>query len=107
MLPSNHNVFCIFLEIKMKVKQHKILIWILKDVMNSMIVCFENRSYKIDFFFVFHSWLFTEADNEDNTVMPGMGTIAMHASNKDDPLLEIKDDVNCFTWATYIYKWLI
>lgn len=25
--------------------------------------------------------------------MPGVGPIAMHASNRDDPLLEIKDDV--------------
>lgn len=29
--------------------------------------------------------------------IPGAGPIAMHASNRDDPLLEIKDDVDiCF-----------
>jgi hypothetical protein len=37
---------------------------------------------------------FIEEDDEDNLVMPGVGPIAMHASNRDDPLLEIQDDVN-------------
>ena len=35
-------------------------------------------------------------DDDDNVVIPGAGPIAMHTSNKDDPLLEIKDDVNIF-----------
>jgi periodic tryptophan protein 1 len=33
-----------------------------------------------------------QEDDEDNVLMPGVGPIAMHASNRDDPLLEIKDD---------------
>ena len=32
-------------------------------------------------------------DDDNNIVIPGVGPIAMHASNTDDPLLEIKDDV--------------
>ncbi|CAF0807161.1 unnamed protein product [Adineta ricciae] len=31
-------------------------------------------------------------DDDDNILIPGVGPIAMHASNTDDPLLEIKDD---------------
>jgi hypothetical protein len=34
--------------------------------------------------------------------MPGVGPIAMHASNRDDPLLEIKDDVNILSFFNYI-----
>ncbi len=37
---------------------------------------------------------FIEEDDEDNLRIPGVGPIAMHAANRDDPLLEIKDDVN-------------
>lgn len=33
-----------------------------------------------------------DQDEEDNLVIPGVGPIAMHASNLDDPLLEIKDE---------------
>ncbi|CAF4250683.1 unnamed protein product [Rotaria sp. Silwood2] len=33
-----------------------------------------------------------QEDDEDNVRIPGVGPIAMHASNRDDPLLEIKDD---------------
>ncbi len=33
-------------------------------------------------------------DDEDDVIIPGVGPIAMHASNRDDPLLEIQDDVN-------------
>ncbi|CAF1080724.1 unnamed protein product [Adineta steineri] len=32
------------------------------------------------------------ADDEDNVIIPGVGPIGMYASNRDDPLLEIKDD---------------
>ncbi|CAF3877145.1 unnamed protein product [Adineta steineri] len=31
-------------------------------------------------------------DDEDNVIIPGVGPIGMYASNRDDPLLEIKDD---------------
>ena len=38
--------------------------------------------------------LFKEEDEEGTVHIPGVGPIAMHASNRDDPLLEIKDDVS-------------
>lgn len=44
----------------------------------------------------FWSDLFTEEDDEDDINIAGAGPIAMHASNRDDPLLEIQDDVNSF-----------
>ncbi|UJR36697.1 hypothetical protein I4U23_029414 [Adineta vaga] len=31
-------------------------------------------------------------EDDDNVIIPGAGPIAMHASNRDDPLLEIQDD---------------
>ncbi|CAF5200597.1 unnamed protein product, partial [Rotaria magnacalcarata] len=33
-----------------------------------------------------------QEDDENDIFIPGVGPIAMHASNRDDPLLEIKDD---------------
>ena len=54
-------------------------------------VCVQTR---IDLILLF--FFIEEDDDEDNLVMPGVGPIAMHASNQDDPLLEIKDDVNRF-----------
>jgi hypothetical protein len=45
---------------------------------------------------------FVEEDDEDNLVMPGAGPIAMHASNRDDPLLEIQDDVKIISFNKII-----
>jgi hypothetical protein len=48
---------------------------------------FTKSNYNILYFFI-------EEDDEDDVIIPGVGPIAMHASNRDDPLLEIQDDVN-------------
>ena len=42
-----------------------------------------------------------EDDDEDNVIIPGVGPIAMHASNNDDPLLEIKDEVSSFCLSLF------
>jgi hypothetical protein len=47
----------------------------------------------VSLFFVF----IEDDEDQDNLQMPGAGPIAMHASNHDDPLLEIKDDVRLFS----------
>jgi hypothetical protein len=52
----------------------------------------ENFSF-VSLFFVF----IEDDEDQDNLQMPGAGPIAMHASNHDDPLLEIKDDVRLFS----------
>jgi hypothetical protein len=39
-----------------------------------------------------------DEDDEDNVIIPGAGPIAMHASNRDDPLLEIQDDVGSLSF---------
>ena len=52
----------------------------------------------------FYLFIVEDDDDEDNVIIPGVGPIAMHASNNDDPLLEIKDDVIdvCFEWFVII-----
>jgi hypothetical protein len=45
-------------------------------------------------FLFLYSLFFIEEDEDDKVLMPGVGPIAMHASNRDDPLLEIQDDVS-------------
>jgi hypothetical protein len=52
-----------------------------------------DRKFSKNFSFLY-SLFIIEEDEDDNVLMPGVGPIAMHASNRDDPLLEIKDDVN-------------
>jgi hypothetical protein len=52
----------------------------------------DDRKFKNNYKFSY-SVFFIEEDEDDNVRIPGVGPIAMHASNRDDPLLEIQDDV--------------
>lgn len=71
--------------------RQKMLIWMLKSVTNLMIVSLKENIRVSKILICF---FLTEEDEEENLVIPGVGPIAMHASNRDDPLLEIKDDVS-------------
>jgi hypothetical protein len=61
----------------------------------------ERKFQKLDQFLSSY-FIFIGEDDEDNLVMPGAGPIAMHASNRDDPLLEIQDDVNILSFFNHI-----
>jgi len=60
-----------------------------------------DRKFSKNFSFLY-SLFIIEEDEEDNIVIPGVGPIAMHASNRDDPLLEIQDDVNILSFFNHI-----
>lgn len=91
-------MFLELLTTMMTITKEKMWIWMLRNVMNLMTVCIKHCSN-----LTFHLISYVEDDDGENFLMPGVGPIAMHASNRDDPLLEIKDEVCkifCFLKST-------